>query len=226
MRTLTRALPALALLVFVAAQAPSAPLSGEAEKAAARAVPCTLAVLQNGKVIGAAVAVGPHEVLTCRHCVGAAKSVRLRLQDGTELDAQVVAAELNLDLALLKVQAKLPSHLPLADRTPGPGADVLAVGSPLGEYAWSVSRGVISHPDRDITLENAVTLRHVLQTDAAINGGNSGGPLVNLKGELVGVVCARRTDAQLIGFAVGTETVRAFLKANKVALGKKTDKEK
>jgi serine protease Do len=154
-------------------------------------------------------------VVTNRHVVGSRQAVRVRLHDGTELAAQVLVAEAACDLAVLKIShdQKLPA-LPLAPTTDlMVGETVIAVGHPYG-YTNTVSTGIISALDREITMPTGEVIGGLIQTDASINPGNSGGPLLNINGELIGINVALREGAQGIAFALNASMVENMLRRN------------
>jgi serine protease Do len=153
-------------------------------------------------------------VVTNSHLVRSAhrEGVRVQLADSTELPATVVAEEPGCDLAVLRVRADRPLFaLPL-----GPGSDlevgetVIAIGHPHG-YTHTVSTGIISALGRRITMPTGEVLTGLIQTNAGINPGSSGGPLLNINGELIGLNAAYEDGAQGIGFAVNADTVKAVL---------------
>jgi len=90
------------------------------------------------------------------------------------------------------------------------GESVIAVGNPYG-YANSVSTGIISALDREVTMPAGETIGNLIQTDASINPGNSGGPLLNINGEVIGITVALRDGAQGIAFALNADTVQELL---------------
>jgi S1-C subfamily serine protease len=134
-------------------------------------------------------------IVTNNHVVEDARRVSVSLQDGSTYQAEVVGTDPHTDLAVIKVDA---AGLPAA--TLGNSSDlvvgeaVVAVGSPEG-FAGSVTSGIISALDRDVTISNYETLSGVIQTDAAINPGNSGGPLGDIAGEVVGINTAIYTES-------------------------------
>lgn len=151
-------------------------------------------------------------IVTNRHVIGAGRSVRVRLADGSDVTAQVIFSESAWDLAVLRIEtSKDLQALPLA-----PVADlmvgetVIAVGHPYG-YTNTVSTGIISALGREITMPSGDTLTELIQTTAPINPGNSGGPLLNINGELIGIVVALRDGAQNIAFAINAGTVKEVL---------------
>ncbi len=143
-------------------------------------------------------------ILTNYHVVEDSSRITVRLQDGSEYVAKIVGADEETDLAVLKIDAEtdLPS-LPFGDSDAASIGDwVLAVGSPFG-LARTVTAGIISQTNRETPAGNP--FQRFIQTDAAINRGNSGGPLVNLKGEVIGVnsqIATSTGDYNGIGFAL------------------------
>ncbi|WP_454691426.1 trypsin-like peptidase domain-containing protein [Achromobacter aloeverae] len=153
-------------------------------------------------------------ILTNYHVIAGAARLKVRFYDGHESDATVVGAQPEKDLAVVKATS-LPDDLPAAtlgsSRNLAPGDEVVAVGFPFG-IGPSVSSGVVSGLDREfVSEENHQDLDHLIQFDAAANPGNSGGPLVNMNGEVVGIVTAilNPTNAKTfvgIGFATTIES--------------------
>jgi serine protease Do len=145
-------------------------------------------------------------ILTSAHVVHADSTIVVGLSDKRKLDARLIGRDPFTDLAVIKVDAK---ELPIAtfgDSTRIRAGDwAVAIGSPLG-FEHSVTLGVISAVDRSLgDLNNHVDL---IQTDAAINFGNSGGPLIDSNGEVIGIITAVRNYAQNIAFAVPTKIAR------------------
>lgn len=147
-------------------------------------------------------------IVTNNHVVDNATKVRVKLSDEREFDAQVVGVDEQTDLALLKVDAEDLPFLKLGDSaTMRVGDDVVAVGNPFG-LGGTVTRGIISAKGRDI---HAGPYVDFIQTDAAINHGNSGGPLFNLEGEVIGVNAAIYSPSGGsvgVGFAIPSNTVK------------------
>jgi serine protease Do len=158
-------------------------------------------------------------LVTNRHVVAGARRVKVRLADGAELNAQVLVVELGYDLAILRVEAgKKLTALPLAPASDlMVGEQVIAVGHPFG-YLNTVSTGIVSAVDREITMPTGEVLRGLIQTDASINPGNSGGPLLNINGELIGINVALREGAQGIAFAINADAVKLMLSRHLSAL--------
>jgi len=151
-------------------------------------------------------------VVTNCHVVGAAKSVRVRLADGSQVAANVLAAEKAWDLAILKLDTdkKLKALSLGAIDDLMVGETVIAIGHPFG-YTNTVSTGIISALNREITIPTGDVLTGLIQTDASINPGNSGGALLNINGELIGINVALREGARGIAFALNAGTVKMVL---------------
>jgi serine protease Do len=148
-------------------------------------------------------------ILTNNHVIDRAERITVKLSDGRTLRARVIGADPDTDIALIKVdgQTSLPVA-PLGDSgTLRMGEWVCAIGNPLG-YEHSVTVGVISFLGRKLFDES---LDNYIQTDAAINFGNSGGPLINARGEVVGINAAISSRASNIGFAVPINGAAAVL---------------
>lgn len=154
-------------------------------------------------------------ILTNHHVIGGADRIRVKLSDGTEYTAVRVGSDAETDLAVIKIDAKArlrAARLGDSDKT-RVGDWVLAIGSPFG-LDQTVTAGIISARDREATdLRNRPSYQYFLQTDAAINRGNSGGPLINLAGEVIGINSAIATstgDYNGIGFALPSNEALAI----------------
>ena len=149
-------------------------------------------------------------IVTNNHVIDNAENISVLLYDGTKYPAILVGNDRISDLAVLKIDAKELSYLSWGDSNAlQVGEQVAALGNPLGEFANSMTVGYISALDREIDIDG--TPRHMLQTDAAVNNGNSGGPLLNLKGQVVGVVSAKSggTNVEGLGFAIPSSKVQS-----------------
>jgi 2-alkenal reductase len=145
-----------------------------------------------------------------------ANELHVILNNGTQLPAKLVSRDVFSDLAVLKVDGNMPAVARLGNSDLlKPGETVIAIGSPLGDFLNSVTVGVISATGRSLDSGNGYQLENMIQTDAAINSGNSGGPLVNLAGEVIGVntlvvrgdVSSGNAIAEGLGFAIPSNSV-------------------
>lgn len=134
-------------------------------------------------------------------------AMRGRLPESDEQVLNIVGIDPKTDLAILKLDGAPASHLQLRAQAPMLGELCIALGSPLGEYRESVALGMVSGIGRSLPRQGQRPLEHAIQTDAAINHGNSGGPLIDVSGSVIGVNQSGRTDAQGINFAVPAEIV-------------------
>ena len=154
-------------------------------------------------------------ILTNSHVVEGMQEVSVILFDGTQQKAVVVGSDPYADLAVLKAEGNAPAVAGLGNSDAlNPGETVIAIGSPLGDFKNTVTVGVVSATGRTIDTGTGYQIEDLIQTDAAINQGNSGGPLLNLAGEVIGintlVVRGARNDpvAQGLGFAIPANTAR------------------
>ncbi|MGW8250692.1 MAG: S1C family serine protease, partial [Anaerolineales bacterium] len=155
-------------------------------------------------------------VLTNNHVVENVTKVVIVLPDGNQIPASIVGTDIYADLAVLKVDGNLPSTAKLGDSDMlKPGETVIAIGSPLGDFKNTVTAGVISATGRALDTGNGYQMEDLIQTDAAINRGNSGGPLLNLNGEVIGIntLIVRGSGfggdiAEGLGFAIPINTAR------------------
>lgn len=151
-------------------------------------------------------------ILTNFHVVERASRIRVTLADESTYEAVFLAGDEVSDLALLKIEPLRP--LTPVEFAPDDdlmlGEPVIALGNPFG-LAQTVTVGVLSAKNREARYQGEVLFRDILQTDAAVNPGSSGGPLLNADGEMIGVNVAIYHEAQNIGFAVPVHRVRALL---------------
>jgi putative serine protease PepD len=165
---------------------------------------------------------GAGHIVTAAHVVDGASSITIGFQDGTERTATVVGRDDASDVAVVKIDPSgLTLHpLPLgSSQALGVGDALVAIGDPFG-YDRSLSQGIVSGLDRTVDAPNGFTVAHAIQTDAAMNPGNSGGPLLNSSGQVVGVAdqiaTGGSTDANTgVGFAVPIDLVKSELGALK-----------
>ena len=150
-------------------------------------------------------------VLTNEHVVARADRVRISIADGREFEAELVGADPNNDIAVLRIL----TDEPLPFTPPGSSADVMvgepviAIGNPFG-FSNSVTTGVISAENRSVKAHDQ-TFHGLLQTDALINPGNSGGPLLNAEGRLIGINAAIYGGGQGIGFAIPIDVAKRVI---------------
>ncbi len=155
-------------------------------------------------------------ILTCNHVVSGARSIVVELSDNSQYSANLVGTDSSTDLAVVKIKPN--AEKPLTEAVQGKSAGlvageyVVAIGNPLGTLGGSVSQGIISATARQIPFSNSdgsTTVMTLLQTDAAINSGNSGGGLFNLQGELIGIVNSKysNTGVEGLGFAIPIDTI-------------------
>lgn len=156
-------------------------------------------------------------LLTNNHVVEGVSDVKIILSDGTEQAATIVGTDIYADIAVLKTEGKVPAVAVLGNSDAlDPGESVIAIGSPLGNFKNTVTVGVVSATGRSIDTGNGYQIEDLIQTDAAINHGNSGGPLVNLAGEVIGIntLVVRSTAngdvAEGLGFAIPINTAAAI----------------
>jgi serine protease Do len=151
-------------------------------------------------------------LVTNAHVVAQTAERKAVFSDGREYDAQIVAFDTQRDLAVLKIEAEKPLPIIKLGRSNDLmiGETVVAIGNPLG-FQNTVTAGVISATERQLDFARGQSLTGLIQTDASINHGNSGGPLLNVLGELIGVNTAIRGDAQNIGFAIPVDQLREVL---------------
>ena len=130
---------------------------------------------------------------------------------GSAVDGTAIGRDPELDVAAVRLSHGVDGfNFALAVDTPRPGIDVMAVGFPL-EQPKGLTEGTVSGVDRSIEVEGGLSLSHLLQTDVALNPGNSGGPLVNRQGTVVGIISAGRTDAEGINFAATASVAKPLI---------------
>lgn len=154
-------------------------------------------------------------ILTNNHVIESMQEASVVFYDGEVHEAEVIGVDPFTDLAVIKVAAAPPAFAVLGDSNQlNPGETVIAIGSPLGDFKNTVTVGVISATGRSVDTGQGYQVEDLIQTDAAINQGNSGGPLINLKGEVIGIntLVIRGNGisaaAEGLGFAIPANTAR------------------
>lgn len=151
-------------------------------------------------------------IVTNHHVIEGADEIKVRLANGDEYEATLIASDAQTDLAVLRIDANDLQPVILGNSADlKVGERVLAIGNPLGSLGGTVTEGIISATDRDITIDGqSMTL---LQTSAAINPGNSGGGLFNSRGELIGIVNAKSSgsDIEGLGFAIPIDIAKSVV---------------
>lgn len=154
-------------------------------------------------------------ILTNQHVAGNKYgSCYVTLENGTVHNGNVIWADTNLDLAIVKITANKLDYINLADSDKiSLVEEVYAIGNPIGiEFQRTVTKGIISGIDRTIKLADTESyMEDLIQTDATINEGNSGGALINTNGELIGINTVKISDAEGIGFAVPINIIKPIL---------------
>ena len=157
-------------------------------------------------------------IVTNYHVIEGAKTVKVTMYDGTAYDAVIIGGDESNDIAVLKIEADglTPVVLGSSDEL-SVGDDVVAIGNPLGELTFSLTKGAVSALDREVTLSGGNSM-NLIQTDCAINSGNSGGALFNMYGEVIGITNAKYSSNGLgeasidnIGFAIPIDSVRSII---------------
>lgn len=153
-------------------------------------------------------------ILTNYHVIQGAQEISVTLSNDVTTTAQVVNYDENQDVAMIKItdeSVEIPATVELGDSDSlQPGEEVIAIGTPLStELSSTVTKGIISATSRSVAVESGVTM-NLIQTDAAINAGNSGGPLVNTKGEVVGINSSKISGEAVegIGFSIPINDIK------------------
>ncbi|HKP51731.1 MAG TPA: trypsin-like peptidase domain-containing protein [Chloroflexia bacterium] len=157
-------------------------------------------------------------IVTNQHVVANQQSLQVIFADGTKVNATLVGEDASMDIAVLKVEAKVPAVAQLGDSDKLElGQPVVAIGTALGDFANTVTVGIVSGLHRQLD-DASTSIQDLVQTDAAINHGNSGGPLLDLNGNVIGINTAVvRNDgtmgsvAEGLGFAIPSNTVKTVI---------------
>jgi 2-alkenal reductase len=159
-------------------------------------------------------------IVTNNHVVDGADDLVVILLDGTKVNASVVGTDSFQDVAVIKMDGKVPAVVPFGDSSAvQPGQSVLAIGSALGEFRNTVTDGIVGGVGRSLDTGEGYLLGNLIQHDAPINPGNSGGPLLNLDGAVIGMNTAvvrggfGQTGSEGLGFAIASNTVKSYADA-------------
>ena len=158
-------------------------------------------------------------ILTNHHVIEDSTGITVTMYNGDDYDAKLIGYDASNDIAVLKIEAEnlVPVVLGDSDKL-NVGESVVAIGNPLGELTFSITAGIVSAKDREVTFSNGLTM-DLIQTDCAINSGNSGGALFNLYGEVIGVTNAKYSSSgsqasiDNIGFAIPINSIRAIVES-------------
>ncbi len=153
-------------------------------------------------------------IVTNYHVIDSASNITVTMYDDSSYTAELVGYDESNDIAVLKIDATDLIAVTIGNSsTVSVGDDVVAIGNPLGELTFTLTKGVISAKDREVTMSNGTTME-LIQTDCTINSGNSGGALFNMYGELIGITNAKyssssssETSIDNIGFAIPISSV-------------------
>lgn len=151
-------------------------------------------------------------ILTNNHVISGAERISVRLRNDEEYEAKLIGKDSKTDIAIIKIEADNLKPAIIADSSKTLVGDfVLAIGNPLGRLGGTVTYGFISALEREINLDSST--KNLMQFDAAVNPGNSGGGLFNVRGELIGVVSAKSTgyDVEGLGFAIPINDVKQVI---------------
>ncbi len=172
-------------------------------------------VIYSGNSLGSGFSIGENSIITNAHVIENKDKILVKTYADDSYPATVVLIDPALDIAVLTVPDVTFPYLPVADfKDTAIGEDIYAIGVPNG-MSYTLTKGILSAKDRDMGGHK------YLQTDAAINSGNSGGPLLNDSGGVIGVNTLKILDNDGIGLSIPMTTVCAFLKENGVALDEK-----
>jgi putative serine protease PepD len=155
------------------------------------------------------------DIVTNNHVISGSNSVSVKFSDGSTYKATVVGTDADTDLAVIHVNAPASKLVPLSlgdSSNVAVGDGVVAIGNPFG-LDDTVTSGIVSAINREITSPDNAPIEGAIQTDAAINHGNSGGPLLNLKGEVIGITSQIQSDSggnDGVGFAIPSNTVQTI----------------
>lgn len=202
----TAAALSLLLILFNTLARPAQAIDFAAEKAYESVV-----VIYSGEVLGSGFAIGTNCIVTNAHVIDNVSQIRIATYDGDEHPATVVDMEEDLDIAVLRVDVSLPYLVIGSDRDARIGDDIYAIGAPRS-LAYTLTKGILSAKDRRVGNHS------YLQIDAAINSGNSGGPLLNARGEVIGMNTIKMMDSEGIGLSIPMTVICDFIRERGISL--------
>lgn len=166
--------------------------------------------------VGSGFSIKENLIITNAHVVENNKNVAINLYDGTTIKGNVIKTDVEKDLALIEVKKSIVP-LSIASEDLSIGQEVYAIGAPK-DMPYTMTKGIVSALDRKIGKNSYI------QIDASVNSGNSGGPLVDESGNVIGIITLKASDAEGIGFAIGIKDIQSFIKEVK-ASGQQTSSE-
>lgn len=147
-------------------------------------------------------------IITCEHVISGARKVTVTLRNGKEYNAEIIGADADNDIAVIKIDAKNLQEVTYGDSSKlVVGDQVVAIGNPLGTLSGTATTGIISALNRNLTIDNRTL--NLFQTDASINPGNSGGGMFDTSGNLIGIVEAKSTGSDIDGLGFATPINKA-----------------
>lgn len=164
----------------------------------------SVAVIYTDKGLGSGFAIEKNTIITNAHVVNGFSTVTVKLYDGKSCVGKVTKIDKNIDLALIQVDESLPPLKLVPEESVSIGKEVYAIGAPE-DIPYTMTKGIVSAKNRKIKNHEYI------QIDASINSGNSGGPLVNDNGEVIGINTMKLLDSEGIGFAIGTSNINNFI---------------
>ena len=154
--------------------------------------------------VGSGFFISENRIITNAHVVGNSKAVTIDLYSGLKVPGTVIKTDPNIDLALISVDTTA-APLPVSSDKLNIGQEVYAIGAPR-DMPYTMTKGIISALDRKIGQNTYI------QIDASVNSGNSGGPLLDENGKVIGIITLKASDAEGIGFAIQPGDIQAFMK--------------
>ncbi len=171
----------------------------------------SVVVIRTNRSVGSGFAVSSDMIITSEHVINGVSSLVIETNNETAYLGNIIASDPGLDLALIEVPGANFPTIPMTAATPPLGSDAYAIGAPNG-LSFTVSKGVLSASEREV--EGNV----YIQTDAAVNPGNSGGPLLNSAGQVIGVNDMKVEDVERVSLAIPMSIVADFLSDNNVSV--------